>query len=57
MPVTLATFGSLGVGCLLALTPIPAPVTAAVCLAMGLAVFARWGWGHTARPGPPTVIR
>lgn len=57
MPVTLATFGSLGVGCLLALTPIPAPVTAAVCLAMGLAVFARWGWSHTARPGPPTVIR
>ena len=58
MPVTLATFASLGVGCLMALNPaIPAPAVAAVCLAMGLALFARWGWTRSARSGPPTELR
>ena len=53
LPVTLATFASLGVGCGCALTPtFPAPATAAVCLALGLGVFARWGWASSARPGP-----
>jgi O-antigen/teichoic acid export membrane protein len=56
LPVTFATFASLGVGCACALTPtFPAPVTAAVCLALGFAVFARWGWATSARPG--TTVR
>jgi O-antigen/teichoic acid export membrane protein len=58
MPVTVATFASLGVACAMALTPtIPAPAAAAVCLALALAVFARWGWTSSARSGPPTVLR
>ena len=58
LPVTLATFTSLGIGCACALSPaLPAPATAAVCLALGLAVFARWGWATWALRGQPSVPR
>jgi len=58
MPVTVATFVSLGVGCAMALTPtIPAPASAGVCLALGLAMFARWGRTNSPRSGPPRELR
>jgi hypothetical protein len=58
MPVTFATFASLVVACACALAPsFPAPATTAICLALGLAVFAKWGWATSARTAQPTVPR
>jgi O-antigen/teichoic acid export membrane protein len=58
LPVTFATFASLGVGCACALArTLPAPATGAVCFALGLAVFARWGWAARAERDQPTVPR
>ena len=58
LPVTFATFASLGVGCACALTPLlPAPAAAAVCLAIGFAVFARWGWATWSLRSQPTAPR
>ena len=58
LPVTLATLGSLGVGCACALAPtLPAPATAAVCVALALAVFAVWGWSDPSWLAWPKVPR
>jgi len=44
LPSALVSVLSLATGCTLALSPqVPAPVTGAVCLTLGIVVMARWG--------------
>ena len=54
LPSVAASAASLGIGCALALSPrVPAPVTALVCLGMGIAIFARWGLPRLAQARTP----